>query len=104
MGAYGALVAKCAPDDFRESLARFRADRPPTSLASVGRILTRFFAMPAALSQSLGKLGNQFDHFGLGPRAHSARAHIAIGTAHQCKLGDVVAVCRLHDHQEVRFT
>jgi len=29
MGAYRALVAKCAPDGFRESLARFRADRPP---------------------------------------------------------------------------
>jgi hypothetical protein len=30
MGANRALVAKCAPDGFRESLARFRADRPPT--------------------------------------------------------------------------
>jgi hypothetical protein len=29
MGTYRALVAKRAPDGFRESLARFRADRPP---------------------------------------------------------------------------
>jgi hypothetical protein len=31
MGANRALVAKCAPDGVRESLARFRADRPPTN-------------------------------------------------------------------------
>ena len=28
MGAYRALAAKCPTDGFRESLARFRADRP----------------------------------------------------------------------------
>jgi hypothetical protein len=42
MGAYRALAAKCPTDGFRESLARFRANRPPTSLTSVGRILSRF--------------------------------------------------------------
>jgi hypothetical protein len=47
MGAYRAST-KCAMDGFRESLARFRADRPPTSLTSVGRIPSRFWAMPAA--------------------------------------------------------
>jgi hypothetical protein len=48
MGANRALATKCAPDGFRESLARFRADRPPTSLASVGRILSRFLGQGGA--------------------------------------------------------
>jgi hypothetical protein len=40
-GRNRALVAKCAPDGFRESLAR-SARIGPHSLASVGRILSRF--------------------------------------------------------------
>ena len=42
MGAYRGLAAKCPTDGFRESLARFRADRPPRQPQSVGRILSRF--------------------------------------------------------------
>jgi hypothetical protein len=42
MGANRGLAAKCPTEGFRESLARFRAETPPTSLRSVGRILSRF--------------------------------------------------------------
>ena len=52
MGANRALVAKCAPDGFSESLVRFRADRPPTSLVLVGRILSRFLGQGGACEEA----------------------------------------------------
>ena len=45
MGAYRGMAAKCPTEGFRESLVRFRADRPP--ITSVGRILSPFLAKAA---------------------------------------------------------
>jgi hypothetical protein len=47
----------------------------------------------------LGKLRNQFAHFGLRPRAHRARAHISQCADRHGKLRDVVAVRRLDNDQ-----
>jgi hypothetical protein len=50
-GHIASLGRQCAADGFRASLARFRADRPPpTSLTSVGRILSRFLGQGGVTS------------------------------------------------------
>jgi hypothetical protein len=65
MGAYRGLAAKCPTEGFRESLVRFRADRPPTSLTSVGRILSPFLGQSALARK-------QHHLFGLRQSAHWA--------------------------------
>ena len=81
MGANRALVAKCAPDGFRESLARFRADRPPTSLTSVGQSLTvrrdlrsttRSLLLIACLSTNFGFMALSLGQLGSIPISRSA--------------------------------
>jgi len=52
MRAFRGLAAKCATDGFRESLARFRADRPQRQSQSVGRILSRFLGQGGACEEA----------------------------------------------------
>jgi hypothetical protein len=51
VAAHRGLAAKCAANGFRESLARFRADKPPTSLTSVERIVSRFLCQRGACEE-----------------------------------------------------
>jgi hypothetical protein len=82
MGAYRALVAKCPTEGFRESLVRFRADRPPSSLTSVGRILSPFLGQGGACEEAtspfwakaVGPLGFQLQPRVEQPNAPSGRS------------------------------